>query len=63
MLIPLGFMLEQIAEKMIYLLNNVGRAVELGRNARKLVEEKYSIDKVVNDLEELYMEVATVRAS
>jgi len=54
---------KQMAEKMIYLLNNVGRAVELGRKAKKLVEEKYSIDKVADDLEALYMEVATVKAS
>jgi len=54
---------KQMAEKMLYLLNNVGRAVELGRNARKLVEEKYSIDKVADDLEALYMEVVKVRAS
>jgi len=54
---------KQMAERMLYLLNNVGRAVELGRKARKLVEEKYSIDKVVDDLEALYKEVTLVKAS
>ena len=44
---------------MLYLLNDGGKAAEIGRKARKLVEEKYSLDKVVDDLEELYEEVAS----
>jgi glycosyltransferase involved in cell wall biosynthesis len=53
----------QLAEKMLYLLNDDGKAAEIGRKARKLVEEKYSLDKVVDDLEELYEEVASKRLS
>jgi glycosyltransferase involved in cell wall biosynthesis len=53
----------QMAEKMLYLLNDSGKAAEIGRKARKLVEEKYSLDKVVDDLEELYIEVTPRRCS
>jgi len=53
----------QLAEKMLYLLNDGGKAAEIGRKARKLVEEKYSLDKVVDDLEELYIEVTSRRCS
>jgi glycosyltransferase involved in cell wall biosynthesis len=52
-----------MAEKMLYLLNDGGKAAEIGRKARKLVEEKYSLDKVVDDLEELYIEVTSRRCS
>jgi glycosyltransferase involved in cell wall biosynthesis len=48
----------QMAEKMLHLLNDGGKAVEIGRKARGLVEERYSIDRVVDNLEELYMEIA-----
>jgi len=50
----------QMAEKMIYLLNDVNIALEIGKKARLLVEEKYSIDKVVNMLEKLYIEVSNI---
>jgi glycosyltransferase involved in cell wall biosynthesis len=50
---------KQMAEKMIYLLNNDDKAVEIGMKARGLVEERYSIDRVVDNLEELYMEIAS----
>ena len=58
-----GFLFEagnfkQMAEKIVYLLNNSDKAVEIGRKARILVEEKYSIDKVVDMIERLYSEVA-----
>jgi len=58
-----GFLFEagnfkQMAEKMVYLLNNSDKAVEISRKARILVEEKYSIDKVVDMIERLYSEVA-----
>jgi glycosyltransferase involved in cell wall biosynthesis len=54
---------KQMAEKMLSLLNDGDKAVEIGRKARKLVEEKYSLDKVVDDLEELYIEVTSRRYS
>jgi len=53
----------QLAEKMLYLLDKGEKAAEIGGKARKLVEEKYSLDKVVDDLEELYMEVVLRRPS
>jgi glycosyltransferase involved in cell wall biosynthesis len=49
---------KQMAEKMAYLLNDNDKAIEIGRKARILVEEKYSIDKVVDIIEGLYSEVA-----
>jgi glycosyltransferase involved in cell wall biosynthesis len=54
---------KQMAEKMLSLLNDSDKAVEIGRKARMLVEEKYSMDKVVDELEELYIEVALQRSS
>jgi glycosyltransferase involved in cell wall biosynthesis len=49
---------KQMAEKIVYLLNDSDKAIEIGRKARILVEEKYSIDKVVDMIERLYSEVA-----
>jgi glycosyltransferase involved in cell wall biosynthesis len=45
---------KQLAEKLIYPLNDSNKAIESGRKTRVLVEEKYSIDRVVDDLEELH---------
>jgi glycosyltransferase involved in cell wall biosynthesis len=50
---------KQMAEKMVYLLNDNNKAAEIGMKARGLVEERYSIDRVVDNLEELYMEIAS----
>ena len=57
-----GFLVEptntkELAEKMLYLLDNNDKAKEMGVKARRLVEEKFSIDKVVSRLEILYEEV------
>jgi glycosyltransferase involved in cell wall biosynthesis len=57
-----GFLVEptntkELAEKMLYLLDNNDKAKEMGVKARRLVEEKFSIDKVVSQLEILYEEV------
>jgi glycosyltransferase involved in cell wall biosynthesis len=49
---------KQLVEKMIYLLNNDEKAMEIARKARILVKEKYTIDKVIDVLEKLYIEVA-----
>jgi glycosyltransferase involved in cell wall biosynthesis len=54
---------KQLAEKAFYLLNDCDKAIEIGRKARLFVEEKYSIDKVIDDLEVLYMEVASQKPS
>jgi hypothetical protein len=37
---------------LIYPLNDSNKAIAISRKTRVLVEEKYSIDKVVDDLEE-----------
>jgi len=49
---------KQMAEKMVYLLNDSDKAVEISRKGRILVEEKYSIVKVADIIEGLYSEVA-----
>jgi glycosyltransferase involved in cell wall biosynthesis len=50
---------KQLAAKMTYLLNDCDKAEKLGRKASELVEEKYSIDKVVDMIERVYSEVKT----
>ena len=54
---------KQLAEKIIYLLNSGDKAAKIGRKAKLFIEEKYSVDKIVNDLEELYMEVDLRKSS
>jgi glycosyltransferase involved in cell wall biosynthesis len=54
---------KQMAEKMVYLLNDDSKAAEIGIKARWLVEETYSIDRVVDNLEELYVEIASRKFS
>jgi glycosyltransferase involved in cell wall biosynthesis len=44
----------QLAEKMFYLLNDEAKSVEMGGEARDYVKEKYSIEGVVDMIEELY---------
>lgn len=51
----------ELAEKLIYMLENPDESLKMGLNGRKLVEEKYSIEKVVDKLEDLYIQVATFR--
>jgi sugar transferase (PEP-CTERM/EpsH1 system associated) len=48
---------DEFAEKVIYLLENPTIRLELGRNARKLVEEKYNWDKIVADLDKTYQQL------
>jgi len=48
---------KQLAEKIRYLLSNRDKAIELGKKAKKLVEEKYSIGRITNMLEKLYRKV------
>ena len=44
-----------LAEKLTLLLNNDELALKMGRLGRKLVEEKYSWDSVVERIEEVYL--------
>jgi len=48
---------KELASALTYLLENPKEAEKMGRNARKLAEEKYSIDKIVAELEKVYKEV------
>jgi glycosyltransferase involved in cell wall biosynthesis len=54
---------EQLAKNILYLLNDKGKAEEMGLKGRQLVEEKYAIDKVVAKLEKVYIEVAKSKMS
>lgn len=48
---------KQLAEKIISLFNDEHLRVKLAENGRKTVLENYSIEKVVDKLEKLYLEV------
>ena len=47
----------ELAERIMHLLNDENKCVEMGKKARKLVEQKYSIENVVKRLENIYSEV------
>ena len=47
---------EEIADAVRRLLEDVDLAARLGRNARELVREKFAITSVVDDLEQIYAE-------
>ena len=47
----------QLSEKILYLLNNPDEAFRMGLNGRRFVEEKYSIDIVIDKLERVYREI------
>ena len=56
-----GFLVEprnpkQLAEKIIYLLSNRKLLQEMGKNARKRAEQ-FSIEKHVNEIEKIYLDV------
>jgi glycosyltransferase involved in cell wall biosynthesis len=46
----------ELASALAHLLENPKEAERMGRSARKLAEEKYSIDKIAAELEEAYGE-------
>jgi glycosyltransferase involved in cell wall biosynthesis len=48
---------KELASALAHLLENPKEAEKMGRNARKLAEEKYSIDKIAVKLEKIYEEV------
>ena len=45
---------EAIAEKILFLYENPERALEMGRNGRKIAEEKFNIEKRVERIIDLY---------
>jgi len=51
---------KEIAEKILYVLNNPDKAKELGNNGRRLVEEKYSWEKESKKLLRGYRELCVV---
>jgi glycosyltransferase involved in cell wall biosynthesis len=49
---------EELADLTIKLLNNRGLYNEIARNARKLVESKYSYEAIAQKLDQIYLEVS-----
>jgi glycosyltransferase involved in cell wall biosynthesis len=47
----------ELASALAHLLENPKEAEKMGRNARRLAEEKYSIEKIAAELEKVYEEV------
>jgi glycosyltransferase involved in cell wall biosynthesis len=48
---------KELANAIAYMLTHSKEAERMGRNARRLVEERFSIDRVVTQLEKLYEKV------
>lgn len=48
---------EQIADKCFYLLNDDNKIKTFGENARKVVEDQFSIEKVLHEMELIYKEL------
>jgi glycosyltransferase involved in cell wall biosynthesis len=48
---------KELAEKILYLLNDPAKAEEIGRKAKLLVERKYSISKIVEQIERVYHDI------
>jgi glycosyltransferase involved in cell wall biosynthesis len=46
--------IRELASAIAYILAHPEEAERMGRNARKLVEEKFSINRIVTQLEKLY---------
>jgi len=49
---------EQLADRLLYLLNHDEESKDMGKKARRFVEERYSIEKVITKLEKVYEEIA-----
>ena len=45
------------AEQMVLMLNDSSRLHQMGQKARRLVEEEYTWDNIVSQLEDLYLEI------
>lgn len=52
---------DAMASRICEVLRNPDRAIDLGRNARKAVESRFSLDKMVQEYESLYLHVLTSR--
>ena len=43
-----------LSEKLLFLLQNEEIAIKMGREGRKIVEEKFPVEKMVDEIEKLY---------
>jgi glycosyltransferase involved in cell wall biosynthesis len=57
MLVDLGNT-EQLAKNILYLLNNAGKAKEMGLKGKEFIKDNFAIEKVVDRLQCLYRDVA-----
>ena len=48
---------EDLREKIVYLVKNPQKVVELGRNARKFVEENYNPDRYYQELMKIFIQI------
>ena len=46
--------IDKMAEKLSYLLSNLGKAKELGRKGRKLVDNQWKIETMQKEVKNLY---------
>jgi len=63
-----GFLVEprnsaQIAERILWLIENPDEARRMGMNGRKIVEEKFNIDKRIEKIISIYEEFLSSRHS
>ena len=49
--------LEAIAKKIIYFAENRGEIMKMGKNARRIAEERYNINKRLSSIIELYVDL------
>lgn len=49
--------IKQLAESILCLLNEEYKAVKMGKNGRRFVEESFQIERIVNKLEKVYEEI------
>ena len=45
---------ESLAEKIIYLLKNKKQAIQMGKESKKLIQQKFSLERMVIEFENIY---------
>ena len=46
---------------MLFLLQNEDIAIKMGKEGRKIIEEKFPVKKMVDEIERLYLELSEKR--
>jgi glycosyltransferase involved in cell wall biosynthesis len=60
-----GFLIEpenpkELADKIAFLINNITTAKKMGETGRKTIEENFSIEKNVHQIEKIYLELIQI---